>query len=209
MSEILTNILNFLFMYTKDWGIAIVGLTLAVKVLLIPMSIKQKKSMIKQQKISEHVNEIKLKYKNNEDKMNEEINNYYKENSSTIMGGLIILIQIPIVLILFKVIRSIDINTGSIIVPWVKNLKSYDTSYIVPIIYTVMSLSPSFIDYIQNIKASRIIKQNIISTIIMSLMITLKSPVAIGIYFITSSFVSIIEDLIFRKIKKIELMSQE
>ena len=39
MSNILTNILNILFTYTNDWGIAIVGLTLGVKVLLIPLSI--------------------------------------------------------------------------------------------------------------------------------------------------------------------------
>ena len=51
-------------------------------------------------------------------------------------------------------------------------------------------------------------KQNIISIIVMSLMLTLRSPAAIGIYFITSSFISFIEDVIFRIIKRNGLLKQ-
>jgi len=211
MSNVLTNILNILFNYTNSWGIAIVGLTLAVKVFLIPLSIKQKMSMLKQQKFTEDVNKIKLKHKNNETKMNEELNNYYKQNTSSLMGCFIALIQLPIIVILFRVIRNINIDTGSILVPWVINLKSYDTSYIIPLIYTVMALGPSILNYIEYVKSydeNKPMKQNIISIVVMSLMLTLRSPVAIGIYFITSGFVSFIEDIIFRIIKRNRLLKQ-
>ena len=211
MSNILTNILNILFTYTNDWGIAIVGLTLAVKVLLIPLSIRQKISMLKQQKFTEDINKIKLKYKNNETKMNEELNNYYTQNTSNLMGCFIALIQLPIIVILFRVIRSINIDTGSMLVPWVISLKSYDTSYIIPLIYTIMALGPSILNYIEYVKGydeNKPMKQNIISIIVMSLMLTLRSPAAIGIYFITSSFVSFIEDIIFRIIKRNRLLKQ-
>ena len=164
MSNILTNILNILFTYTNDWGIAIVGLTLAVKVLLIPLSIRQKISMLKQQKFTEDINKIKLKYKNNETKMNEELNNYYTQNTSNLMGCFIALIQLPIIVILFRVIRSINIDTGSMLVPWVISLKSYDTSYIIPLIYTIMALGPSILNYIEYVKGydeNKPMKQNI------------------------------------------------
>lgn len=211
MSNILTNILNILFTYTNDWGIAIVGLTLGVKVLLIPLSIRQKMSMLKQQKFTEDINKIKLKYKNNETKMNEELNNYYTQNTSNLMGCFIALIQLPIIVILFRVIRSINIDTGSMLVPWVISLKSYDTSYIIPLIYTIMALGPSILNYIEYVKGydeNKPMKQNIISIIVMSLMLTLRSPVAIGIYFITSGFVLFIEDVIFRIIKRNKLLKE-
>lgn len=211
MSNILINILNMLFNFTNDWGIAIVGLTLGVKVLLLPLAIKQRISILKQQKFAKDINNIKLNYKNNEAKMNKELNNYYTQNSSGLMGCFISLIQIPIIVILYRVIRSTNIDTGSILVPWVTSLKSYDTSYIIPLIYTIMSLSPSILNYIGYIRGydeDKPMKQNIISIVIMSLMLTLRSPVAIGIYFITNSFISLVEDIIFRVIKRNMLLKQ-
>lgn len=211
MSNVLTNILNILFNYTNDWGIAIAVLTLGVKILLIPLSIKQKASMLKQQKFTEDISKIKLKYKNNEAKMNEELNKYYTQNTSSLMGCFIALIQLPIILTLFKVIRNINIDSGSILIPWVVSLKSYDSSYIIPLIYTIIALGPSILSYIEYIRGyneSKPMKKNIISIIILSLMLTLRSPAAIGIYFITSSFVTFIEEIIFRVIKRNGLLTQ-
>lgn len=127
------------------------------------------------------------------------------------MGCFIALIQLPIIVILFRVIRSINIDTGSMLVPWVISLKSYDTSYIIPLIYTIMALGPSILNYIEYVKGydeNKPMKQNIISIMVMSLMLTLRSPVAIGIYFITSSFVSFIEDIIIRVIRRNRLLKQ-
>lgn len=211
MSNVLTNILNILFNYTNDWGIAIAVLTLGVKILLIPLSIKQKASMLKQQKFTEDISKIKLKYKNNEAKMKEELNKYYTQNNANLMGCFIALIQLPIILTLFKVIRNINIDSGSILVPWVISLKSYDSSYIIPLIYTIIALGPnilSYIEYIRGYNESKPMKKNIISIIILSLMLTLRSPAAIGIYFITSSFVTFIEEIIFRVIKRNGLLTQ-
>ena len=211
MSNILTNILDLLFNLTNDWGIAIVGLTLGVKFLLLPLAIKQKGAMFKQEKLTKDINDIKLKYKNNEEKLKEELNSYYTKNGSSIMGCVISLIQIPIIIMLIKVIRSINIDTGSILVPWVTSIKSYDTSYIIPLIYTIMSLGPSILNYIEYVRGYNVnkpIKQNVIGIIIMSLMLTLRSPVAIGIYFISNSFVSLIEEIIFRIMKRNKSLNQ-
>lgn len=211
MSNILINVLNLLFNLTNDWGMAIMGLTLGVKILLLPLSIKQKVSMSKQQKFTEGINDIKLKYKNNKSKMDEELTNYYTQNGSNMMGLFLSVVQLPIIMILFKVIRSINIDTNTILFPWVISLKSYDTSYIIPLIYTLLALSPNILNYIGFLKGydeSKPVKQNIITIIIISLMITARSPVAIGIYFITNSLVSFIEELIYRLIVKNKRLKQ-
>lgn len=209
--NLLSSVLNLLFNFTNDWGIAIAGVTILVKVLLLPLSIKQKMAISKQQEFAAKVNEIKTKYKDNEVKMNEELNNFYTQNSSSMLGCLISLIQIPILIILFKVIRTASIDTGSILVPWVTNLKAHDTNYIISLIYTLISLSPnllSYIEYLRGFDESKPLKQNIISVVIMSIILTFRSPVALGIYFITSSLVSFIEELIYRLIIRNRISEQ-
>ena len=210
MSNLLSNVLNILFNFTNDWGVAIVSLTVIVKVILVPLSIKQKIAISKQQELTSGINEIKKKYKDDESKMNEEINKYYTKNGSSLFGCFIGLLQLPILITLFKVIKTVNIDTGSIIVPWVSSLKSYDTSYIIPIIYTLVSLAPSLLDYMGYLKGfnkDKPLKQNIVNVIVMSIIITFKSPVALGIYLITSGLVSVVEEIIYRLIiKKKRLM---
>ncbi len=201
MSNLLSSILNMLFNFTNDWGLAIVGLTILVKVLLLPISIKQKTALLKQRKFTTEIDEIKKKYKGNETKMTEELTKYYTKNSSGFLGSFTGLIQIPILIILFNVIKTNSVDTGSILVPWVSSLKSHDTSYIIPLVYALVSISPNLLNYIRHLRnfdESKLLKQNLVSVIIISIILTSRSPVGIGIYFITSSLVSFIEELIYR-----------
>ncbi|AFS77389.1 inner membrane insertion protein OxaA [Gottschalkia acidurici 9a] len=201
MSNLLSSILNILFTFTNDWGLSIALLTISVKFLLIPLSIKQKISMSKRGDFSNGINKIKEEYKNDEKKMNEELSKYYTENSKSLFGCFTILLQIPILMSLFKIVKAINIDSGSILVPWVSSLKSYDTYYIIPIIYALISIAPSLLNYISFLKLSNpniSLKQNIISILIMSIMLTSRSPVALGIYFITSSLVTLLEEIIYR-----------
>ena len=201
MSNLLSSILNILFTFTNDWDLSIALLTISVKFLLIPLSIKQKISISKQGDFSNGINRIKEEYKNDEKKMNEELSKYYAENSKSLFGCFTILLQVPILMSLFKIVKAINIDSGSILVPWVSSLKNYDTYYIIPIIYALISIAPSLLNYISFLKLSNpniSLKQNIISILIMSIILTSKSPVALGIYFITSSLVTLLEEIIYR-----------
>ncbi len=57
--DFLSNILNHINLLINDWGITIIVVTLLVKVLLIPMTIKQKRGMALQQKFSKEVNALR------------------------------------------------------------------------------------------------------------------------------------------------------
>lgn len=201
MSNILNDVLNIMFGLTNDWGMAIVALTILVKVIMLPLSIKQKIAMSKQQKLSSAVNEINKKYKNNEEKKNEALKKCYKENSSSLLGFFIVFLQLPILIPLFNSIKALSIETGSALVPWVSSLKVHDSSYIIPIIYSIVALGPSLLNYIGYLKgfnSDKPLKQNIITTIVISIMLTFKSPVVMGIYLITSGVFSILEEMIYR-----------
>ncbi|MCX7695794.1 MAG: YidC/Oxa1 family membrane protein insertase [Caloramator sp.] len=202
---ILTNVFNYLLHYlfniTGDWGIAIITLTLIVRVLLLPISIKQRINMIKQQNLSKKLNEIKQKYKNDANKLESEMKKYYEESAKSMFGCLISFIQIPIISTLYFTIMRMPIGAQSIIIPWVSSIKMPDKYYVVPFVYVLVSLSPnllSYIEYFKLFKQSETTKSTLILNTIFSILITIKAPVAIGIYFITTGVFSFVEELIFR-----------
>lgn len=212
MSNLLSQILNVLFTFTNDWGIAIVGLTLVVKLLLLPLSLKQKISLKEQSSMGKEVDEIKEKYKNNKTKMDEELNLYYLKNSKNLLGCFISLFQLPVIFSLFKVVRTLNIDVGSKLIPWAESLKMHDSSYILPIIYIVVSIVPhllSYISYFKGFNENKSIKQNIVTIILISIFVIVKSPVALGIYFVTSGLVSFIEEVIYMMIVRKNIMIEK
>ena len=205
MSNLLSEFLNILFTFTNDWGMAIVGLTLAIKLLLLPLSLKQKISVNKQGDMNKEINEIKEKHKNNKTKMDEELKNCYMKNSKNLLGCITPLVQIPIIFSLFKVVRALNIDVGSKLIPWVESLKVHDSSYILPTIYILISIAPhmlGYINYFKEFNEGKSIKQNIFTVVIISLFVIVKSPVALGIYFVTSSIISFLEEMIYMLIMK-------
>lgn len=205
MSNLLNEFLNILFDFTNDWGMAIVGLTLAIKLLLLPLSIKQKLSLREQGNMNIEIEEIKKKYKKDKTKMDEEISKCYMKNSKSLFGIFTSFLQLPIIFSLLKVVRSLNIDMGSKLVPWVENLKVHDSSYVLPVIYILVSIAPlllGYISYFKDFNENKSLKQNIIMIVVISLLVIIKSPVALGIYFITSSTMSFIEQLIYMMIMK-------
>lgn len=201
----LSLLLNNIFLFTKDFGIAIVILTILVRLLLMPLSIKQKINMVKQQKISVKINELKEKYKSNPKKLDSELQEVYKENSKTYLGCLVSFMQLPIIFTLYNVVLKIPMEVSTVIVPWVSNLKAVDKFYIIPLLYAFSVMLPNFLPTAQYMKAYKAEKTSKLATIInsligstVSLFITIKAPVALGLYFMTSSIFSLIEELIFR-----------
>ena len=211
MSNLLNEFLNILFNFTNDWGMAIVGLTLTVKLILLPFSIKQKIALKEQGNMNKEIEEIKKKYKKDQSKMDDELKNYYMKNSKDLLGCFTSLLQLPIIFTLFKVIRNINIDVGSKLIPWVESLKLADSSYVLPIIYLVISLAPQVINYISYIKGFNKTKptlQNVITIVLISLFVIVKSPVALGIYFVTSSLVGVIEEVVYMLIMRKDKLSE-
>jgi YidC/Oxa1 family membrane protein insertase len=209
ISDLLNFSLNYFFNITGDLGIAIIILTILVRLLLMPLSFKQKLSMQAQLKLSKGLEEIKEKYKKNKEKLDIETKKYYEKNAKGMFGCLTSLLQIPVIFTLYNVILNMPMQVGTILLPWVVSLKMTDNLFIVPMVYAISMLSPNILPYVPFLKITtqaKLSKTNVIITTVMSALITFKAPVALGIYFITSSLFSFIEEVIFRLyIKRTEL----
>lgn len=75
-----------------DYGIAIVCITVAIRLFLLPLNRRQRKVMKEQQKLGVKIEEIKLKYKNNESRRNEELEKLYRGQAGGGMGCLPVLV---------------------------------------------------------------------------------------------------------------------
>lgn len=89
------------------YGIALFLFTLITKAALVPLSIKQQKSMVRMQIFQPRMQEIQKKYANNKEKMNEEMMKLYQEENYNPMSGCLpMLIQFPILFGLYDVIQK-------------------------------------------------------------------------------------------------------
>ena len=99
-------VLAWLYGLVGNYGIAIILLTVAIRLVLLPLGVKQIKSMQAMQAIQPKVKEIQKKYKNNKQKAQEETMKLYRESGVNPLGGCLpLLLQFPILISMYAVIR--------------------------------------------------------------------------------------------------------
>lgn len=107
ISNALGHVLRVIFELVHNYGLAIILFTILVKVLLLPLTIKQTKSTKAMQDIQPKIQEIQNKYKDKPEKQQQEIMKIYQEAKiNPLAGCLPLLIQMPILLALFSVLRE-------------------------------------------------------------------------------------------------------
>ena len=100
-------VLNFLYEFVGNYGWAIILFSVLVKILMLPISINQQKTMKKSQKINDEMKQIQFKYKNDPEKMNQEVMALYKrEKLSPFSGCFSAIVQIILLFAVFYLVRS-------------------------------------------------------------------------------------------------------
>ena len=107
LSNALGHVLRIIFELVQNYGLSIILFTILVKVLLLPLTIKQTKSTKAMQDIQPKIQEIQTKYKDKPEKQQQEIMKIYTEAKiNPLAGCLPLLIQMPILIALFSVLRE-------------------------------------------------------------------------------------------------------
>jgi YidC/Oxa1 family membrane protein insertase len=107
LEDLLRNILNGLHSIGLPWSWSIVGVTLIVRMLLVPLTVKQIHSMQNMQAHAPQMKEIQRKYKGDRAKLNEELMKFYKENNINPASSCLPLVaQIPVFIGLFYTLRN-------------------------------------------------------------------------------------------------------
>lgn len=118
-----------------NYGIAIIILTIIVRIPFVPLINKGQKSMKKLQDIQPKMAEIREKYKSDPQRMQKELMELYKKHKVNPMGGCLpMLLQIPVFFALYKVLLIAIELRGAPFMLWIKDLSAKDPYYILPII---------------------------------------------------------------------------
>jgi len=116
------------------WGLAIISLTIFIRIILWPLHQKSTRMMKKMAKLQPKIKAIKEKYPNNPNKLNQETMKLYKEYQLNPMGGCLpMFLQIPIFFGYFKMLQStIELRGESFL--WINDLSQPDTlfSFVLP-----------------------------------------------------------------------------
>lgn len=98
--------LNLIYEFVANYGISVILLTLLIKIIVLPLTLKQQKSMTKMQRVQPKLQELQEKYKYDKERASQETMKLYKEYGVNPMGGCLpLLIQFPILIAMYQVIQ--------------------------------------------------------------------------------------------------------
>lgn len=102
------SILAFFYDVTGNYALAIILLTLLVMIIVTPLTLKGTRSMMMMQQLQPEMRKIQTRYKDDRQKLNEELMKFYKENSINPLGGCLpLLVQMPVFLVLYQVLSGL------------------------------------------------------------------------------------------------------
>lgn len=105
----MTNLLGWFLQISGNYGVAVILLTIVVRIIILPLTVYQTKSMKKLQEMQPLMKELQTKYKDNPEKLNQEMMKLYKtEGANPFSGCLPMLVQLPILWGLFTVFQAFD-----------------------------------------------------------------------------------------------------
>lgn len=128
LSIITLQILNFFYRLIHNYGIAIILLTILVRIALYPLTLKSYKSMAQMHKLQPYIQELQKRYKDDPKRMQKEMMLLYKEHKVNPFSGCFpMLLQMPILIALFTTLRSAIELRGAPFILWIKDLSEPDT----------------------------------------------------------------------------------
>ena len=187
LSTMLLRVLQFFYNLFPNYGLAIVLLTLVVRLALYPLTLKQTKSMAQMQKIQPKVQDLKDRYKDNPQKFNEEVLKLYQKSNVNPLGGCLpLLLQLPILIALYNTIRiAVELRKTPFL--WISDLSKGDPLLILPIAIAALM-------YYQQGKMTDPQQQQMMAFMPMFMfVITWSLPAGLLVYWFASSVIGLLQ----------------
>src|SRR5687767_1303951 len=115
MFQALAGLLAFFYELVPSYGVAITLLTLSVMLVLTPLTWKSTRSMLEMQRLQPEIKKLQQKHKGDRQKLNEELMAFYKEHKVNPLGGCLpMLLQLPVFLVMYRVIHGLTQTRGGV-----------------------------------------------------------------------------------------------
>jgi YidC/Oxa1 family membrane protein insertase len=201
IAELLLGIMKFFnrVVPPHNWGIAIILLTLAMKVLTFPLQHKSMKSMQEMQRIQPQIEEMKKKFAGDPQRQNLEQMKLFKEHGVNPMGSCLpMLIQMPIWFALYTTLQvSVELYNAPFIHGWIDDLTAKDPYYILPVAMGITMILTQILTPTPMSNPSQKTMGYVMSGFFSLLMLTL--PSGLTLYIFTNNILSIGQQMYLRR----------
>jgi len=207
LENVLRSILDFFHNSVGlSWAWSIVALTIVVRIVLVPLVVRQIHSMQSLQAHAPQMKEIQRKYKGDRQKMNEELMQFYRENNiNPAASCLPLLAQFPIFISLFYVLRhfSRHVPPGAYlgwlhVVPYIAaHANSHWSGYLLIVIYALSQVSSTYFMSATMDKTQRTL---MLFLPILFLPVVIRFPVGLVLYWMTTNLWTVGQGLITRRL---------
>jgi YidC/Oxa1 family membrane protein insertase len=194
----LLRLMNWLFGFFQNYGVAIILLTVLVKLITLPLTYKSMKNMKEMARLQPQLKKIQDKHKDDREALQREMMSFMKTHKYNPMAGCWpMLIQMPIFFALYRVLYSSVELYQAPFAFWLKDLSLKDPYYVMPVLVTItwffqQKLTPqTTTDPVQK----RMMQ--FMPVIFGIFMISL--PSGLGIYFLVNAILSIVQQVVFNK----------
>lgn len=192
--------LKFFHRYVGNYGIAIIIITVILKIFFFPLTHKSYKSMKGMQKIQPKMAELKEKYKNDRDAMNKAVMELYRDHKVNPLGGCLpMVVQIPVFFALYKALMfSIELRHAPFFL-WITDLADKDPYYVTPVImgitmFVQQKMTPSQMDPVQQ-------KMMLALPVVFTFMF-LSFPSGLVLYWLVNNILTIGQQMYINKLVK-------
>lgn len=196
LKQFLALLLTTTDKYVGNFGVSIIIVTILIKIALLPLTLKQDKSMKEMRKLQPEIDKLKEKYANDKQMLNIKTMELYKEHKVNPAGGCLpLLLQLPILFALFGVLRSGIIPKDSSFL-WLK-LSEPDSFYILPVLNGAVSFLQQKL--MGTADSNPQMKNMMYIFPIMMIMISYKMPSGLQVYWLTSSILAVVQQYFIMK----------
>ncbi len=186
---IFEKILVSIYGMTGSFGLSIILLTILIKIVLLPFTLKQDKSMKEMKKLQPKIDELKKRYEGDPQVLNQKTMELYKEHKVNPAGGCLpLLIQLPILWALFGVLRKEGVVPDEAFL-WF-SLVTPDPFFVLPILNGAVSFVQQ---KLMGTSSNPQMKNMMYIFPIMMIFISYKMPGGLQLYWLTSSVTGVIQ----------------
>lgn len=209
----ITWIIHQFYAFTSSYGLAIIILTILIKIALYPLTVKQMRSLKITQQLQPKIKAVQEKYKNDPQKAQQAMMEVYKQyGANPLAGCLPLLIQLPILWAMFTALRKLKLPEGISASflwnpnwhlfgnpnwhGWIQSLKDPDPLYILPLLailstYALQRMTTNMQDQTQ--------RTMLYAMPLMIGFFTYSLPSGLGLYWVVSNLVGIVQQYFINK----------
>lgn len=206
------RLLKLFYHIAPNYGVAIILLTVLVRLLTLPMSIKGQRSMMKMQRLQPQVERIRERYKNEQDKLHHEMMELYKRNHVNPLGGCLpMAIQFPVFIGLYEaLLNAVELRNAPFI-GWIRDLAAPDCLPIpgvtvpftdlhgIPVLVILMALTAFVQQWISPRNPDPSQQKMMMYMPVVFSVIFIELPAGLSLYYFFSNLLGVVQQFILNR----------